>query len=81
MEYIMLFNIDSRSLVFVWIGLWSVLIAVVATSTSGCTGTARAESDREPVHAPEIHQIGERTTYMVDDTTITVEPGVLILYN
>jgi hypothetical protein len=53
----MLFNINSRSLVFVWIGLWSTLIAIVATSTSGCASTT-------PVVVEYVPVVTVRTVYV-----------------
>jgi hypothetical protein len=58
------------------------LVSLVSLNAniSGCTSTALADTDKT-VRAPEVYLIGEASSYVEDGVTVTVEPGVLVLYN
>lgn len=58
-----------------------ITLALIALVTVTVTfSTALADTDKT-VRAPEVYLIGERVTYVEDGITVTVEPGVLVLYN
>ena len=57
-----------------------IAFAPITANISGCTSTALADTDKT-VRAPEVYLIGEVSSYVEDGITVTVEPGVLVLYN